>query len=668
MRIRHHLLIMLLICVAGGVASTFGLAQMYRRLDVQQHQVGADSLALSGLERLKDGVDRLLVTTDLAIGGGETYLLAGARKQVDQLLALTEALREEALLRGSQADLETLTGAFQSFISHIEGAGGSSDTEPNSLSNRLVEAYDADSMLIVEAVEEIAEVATQHSQATQKILQQNRAFAHRLVWGCTILYALLVAGAWQWTWVRVVKPLQGLTDAAHHAMIDDEPFVFADSGPRETRQLGRTVREFVNSLETKVAERTLELRNQTELLKKEIIEREKAQQEKQQAESRLRQAQKMEAIGTLAGGIAHDFNNILFAILGYARLALKGSQEDAPARRHVSKIVVAANRAKDLVGQILTFSRLSNQPAREVDVADIVNETLDLLRTSLPENIEIKQVIETKSSTILADPTGIHQVVMNLCTNAGHAMEWQRGVLEVGLANTEIETAQTFGAKRLEPGSYVTISIKDSGCGMDEALIERIFEPFFTTKGVGKGTGLGLAMVHGIVEEYDGLITIESEVGKGTCFHVFFPKVPDKSTQRAPAMETPQGRGEKILIVDDEECCVDMMRQSLEGLGYRVTGKTDGREALETFRAASQAFDLVVTDQMMPGMTGIQLAEAILDLRPDVPVLLCTGYSKEVLAPPGRKWGIADVIYKPVDVEAMGGRIRKLLDAKGALA
>lgn len=401
-----------------------------------------------------------------------------------------------------------------------------------------------------------------------------------------------------------------------------------------------------------------------ENLNREIVEREKAESDKEKLETQLRQAHKMEAIGTLAGGIAHDFNNILGSMIGYADLALQDIPEGSVPNDNLKQVLIAGLRAKDLVKQILTFSRPDEQQQRPEHISPIVDEALKLLRSSLPSTIEIRQNIEAASSVIMADSTQIHQILINLCTNATKAMEGMGGVLEVSLTDVDLESEVTYGSERLPSGQYVELIVKDTGRGMDGETMERIFEPFFTTRAVGEGTGMGLSAVHGIVKKHGGVIAVDSEPGKGTTFSMCFPRIGICVLEENSSLKAIGGQGEVILVVDDEEPLANMTKQMLERTGYKVVSKTSSTEAFETFRAEPDKFDLVITDHAMPGMTGKELARAILDIRPDVPIILCTGYAQEIDSQEAESMGIKGFIMKPVLREEIIRTIRNLLDRK----
>lgn len=381
-------------------------------------------------------------------------------------------------------------------------------------------------------------------------------------------------------------------------------------------------------------------------------------------ETQLRQVQKMEAIGTLAGGIAHDFNNILAAIMGYTEMALYDVPEGATGRRNLEQVIKAGYRGKELVKQIITFSRRSEQERRPMRVSPIVKEALKLLRASLPTTIDIHQSIKTQSGMVLADPTQIHQVLMNLCSNASYAMREKGGVLEVSLADVDVDSDGAAPYSGLNPGAYLKLTVSDTGHGMDRAIRERIFDPFFTTKRPGEGTGMGLAVVHGIVKSYGGVLVVDSELGKGSTFNVFFPRVEgDFLPEIDSVAPLPKGK-ERILFVDDEEDLVAMVQQMLEPLGYGVVTKTNSLEALEVFKAQPDQFALVITDQTMPHMTGADLAKELMCIRPDIPIILCTGFSEIINADEAKALGIREFVMKPFTTSEITETMRRVLESK----
>ncbi|ABC76091.1 response regulator [Syntrophus aciditrophicus] len=397
-----------------------------------------------------------------------------------------------------------------------------------------------------------------------------------------------------------------------------------------------------------------------------ISAQKQAEEERLALEKQLFRAQKMEAIGTLAGGIAHDFNNILGAIIGYAEITLHGLY-DSPWRPKLERIIRISERAKDLVQQILTFSRHSDHEHKPVQPALLIKESLKLLRSSLPATIEIRQDIAATKSTIMADPTRIHQIMMNLCTNAAHAMRETGGVLEVSLKNRDIGAAEIVPDFQLEPGSYVVLTIRDTGQGIPPDIQNRIFEPFFTTKSPGEGTGLGLSVVYGIVKKYNGMVTVDSVPRKGATFQVFLPRVDDNLTFIQEEEEILPCGSEHILFVDDETALVEMGQETLRTLGYRVTGICNSLEALETFRRTPSLFDLIITDMTMPQMTGTVLSRHLLQIRGDIPIILCTGYSEFITEKEAKELGIREFIMKPLFMKELATVIRRVLDSVPAV-
>ena len=377
----------------------------------------------------------------------------------------------------------------------------------------------------------------------------------------------------------------------------------------------------------------------------------------------LYQAQKMEAIGTLAGGIAHDFNNILSAIIGYTELSLSQVEKETGLYNNLREVIQAGGRAKDLVKQILTFSRQADQELKPVQVNLIIKEVLKFLRATMPTTIEIRQDIKS-NSLVMADPSQIHQVIMNLCTNAGHAMVEKGGVLEVKLTDVNLEPEAEADHSELKPGPYLELTISDTGHGIPPHFVDRIYDPFFTTKEVSKGTGMGLAVVHGIVRSCEGSITVSSKPGKSTIFKVYIPAVKNLSDSQA-GVEDPVPLGtERILLVDDELALVNLGQRTLESLGYKVTARTSSLEALELFRAKPDRFDLVITDMTMPNMAGDDLAQELMNISPDTPVILCTGYSERINREQAIAMGIRAFVSKPVLRKEIANIIRKVLDDK----
>ncbi|CCK80539.1 PAS domain-containing hybrid sensor histidine kinase/response regulator [Desulfobacula toluolica] len=391
--------------------------------------------------------------------------------------------------------------------------------------------------------------------------------------------------------------------------------------------------------------------------------------ERERLQAQLRQSQKMEAIGTLAGGIAHDFNNILFPILGHAEILLTDMPENSQFRESINEIHDSAKRAADLVKQILTFSRQESAELKSIKIQHIVKEVLKLLRSIIPSTIEIRQNIDNMCGAVKADPTQLHQIIMNLTTNAYHAMEKTGGVLTISLKRIESEDAGPINSGKQEnseikSGSYVCLTIKDTGVGIQQNIIEKIFDPFFTTKKKGKGTGLGLAIVHGIVTEMGGTVKVYSEPGKGTEFKAFFPeekKIFENRRIQIP-LSSIQGGTERILLVDDEAAIIAFEKKVLTRMGYQVTSLTSSVEALEVFRAAPNEFDLVISDVAMPILSGDRLASELIKIRPDIPILICTGFSETITQKNVEELGGKGLLMKPVGMKDLAQAIRNILD------
>jgi len=388
--------------------------------------------------------------------------------------------------------------------------------------------------------------------------------------------------------------------------------------------------------------------------------------DRKRLEAQLRQAQKMEAMGTLAGGIAHDFNNILSAIIGHAELLEDEVAAKSQAWAHLQEVLAAGGRAKELVRQILTFSRQSEQERRPVALHDIVVEAMRLLRASLPRTIEFRQQLEPGRALVLADPIQLHQILLNLCTNAEHAMRERGGLLAVQLKTVEVDAEFATGHPPLRPGSYAKLTVRDTGHGMTRQVRERIFDPFFTTKRPGEGTGMGLAVVHGIVVGYGGTIIVESAPGRGTRFDVYLPRCDAVEPLPIALEPTLRGQNERILLVEDEPSLVQLWTTMLEHLGYQVTACSNGLQALECFRAAPQSFDLVISDQTMPQLTGERLAREILCLRPHLPIILCTGFSHTLTEENAKALGIRAILQKPIGRQELYLTVQRVLAEKAA--
>jgi len=378
-------------------------------------------------------------------------------------------------------------------------------------------------------------------------------------------------------------------------------------------------------------------------------------------EIKLQQAHKMEAIGTLAGGIAHDFNNILSAILGYTELTLEDTKIGSRGENYLKEVLAATERARGLVKQILTFARQKNETLQPIQVTPIAKEVVKFLRSSIPTTIEIRSKIQS-DSLILSNSTQIHQMLMNLCTNAAHAMEEEGGVLSINIRNIQVRQAGERSGVDLIPGDYLQISVSDTGTGISPEIIDTIFEPYFTTKEVGKGTGMGLALVQGIVESSGGKIMVESKIGKGTLFSLYLPSTENQTANKVDKTEKLPTGSERILFVDDEAAIVKTGSQILEKLGYKVSSLTSSVEALALFKQTPNDFDLVITDMTMPHMAGDKLVMELQRIRPDIPIMVCTGYTNRMTEEAAVSLGINAFVYKPITKVDLARNVRKVMD------
>jgi signal transduction histidine kinase/ActR/RegA family two-component response regulator len=421
------------------------------------------------------------------------------------------------------------------------------------------------------------------------------------------------------------------------------------------------------SLEETVAIRTRDLQISNENLSKEIAAHKAAQQAKELLTHQLRQAQKMEAIGTMAGGIAHDFNNILGSIMGFTELALDDAVPGGDQHSNLNEVLTAGRRARDLVKQILAFSRRGEQSAHVVSLKQVAQEVHKLLRASLPASIDLELVIDAEPN-VLADDSQINQVLMNLAINASQALDDHKGKISIRLGQAALDQSFCDQHPGTAPGEYAMLMVKDNGSGIPDEIIERIFEPFFTTKSQGQGTGLGLSVVHGIVQSHSGAITVKSQLGKGTTFRIYIPLINDLAQEiNTEIPDLPQGR-ERILLIDDERALLQYGRQSLTRLGYKVETRDNSLEALEYFKAHHNELDLVITDLTMPHLSGDALAGEMRKLQPCMPIILCSGLDSTISPQMAKNIGLAAVIGKPVLKADFAGTIRRVLDGAAGRA
>lgn len=423
------------------------------------------------------------------------------------------------------------------------------------------------------------------------------------------------------------------------------------------KQTEAALAEIRNELEERVLHRTAQLSDAYDELQAEVEDHKKT-------EEALRQAHKMEAIGTLAGGIAHDFNNLLTAVMGFTEMVIEDLPDGGEEQKNLRHVLKSAHRGKDLIEQILAFSRKADYVRDSISLTPLIEETIQLLRASIPATIKIVFKRTATSDTILASPTEIQQVIMNLATNAALAMQDKGGTLEINLNDIDFQPDTSAFDLNIAPGEYIQLAFKDTGGGMTPEVMKRIFEPFFTTREVGKGTGMGLAVVYGIVTDLHGAITIESEPGVGSLFRIFFPKIKSDAKLESKKTDNSPGGSERVLFIDDEELLVEWGQAALTRLGYKVTSMSDSTEALKTFSTDPSQFDLVITDQTMPGLTGIQLARKFLVLRRDIPIILFTGHTEAVTPEEAKAAGIREFLRKPFGKQELAGAIRRALDNK----
>jgi signal transduction histidine kinase len=426
---------------------------------------------------------------------------------------------------------------------------------------------------------------------------------------------------------------------------------------RVTEPFGYIVKPF----EKETLHATIEMALYKRRMMKKVKE---AEEEKKRLMAYLEKAHRLESLGTLAGGIAHNFNNILSIILGFTELAMSDLPEDSPVYSNLENVLQGCFRARDAVKQIMLFSNPVSGKMGLVRIGLIVEESLKFLRSYMPENIEIRQNIAREPGAIMGDAAQIHQVFINLCTNAVNAMKEKGGLLEVTLEPVELEKTTAGYLHDLKPGNYTRLTVADTGCGMTPGTMERVFEPYFTTMGIGEGSGMGLAVVHGIVKNHGGAVTVQSEPGKGSTFQVYLPLSEaevESETHMKPSGLTPRGH-ERILFVDDEEGVVDMVKKMLEYLGYQVETKINSQEALETFKSQPDQFDLVITDMIMPNISGIKLTREIREINPAVSIIICTGFRENIAKEEIESLGIGAVMVKPIVMQEMAQIIRDVLD------
>ncbi|SHL45888.1 His Kinase A (phospho-acceptor) domain-containing protein [Desulfatibacillum alkenivorans DSM 16219] len=465
-----------------------------------------------------------------------------------------------------------------------------------------------------------------------------------------------------YSWQEIIERL-GRTDSL---LILKKPFDAAEvaqlaSALSEKWKLAKQASLKMVQLEGMVQERTQELAYANEALQHEIKER-------KSAETALRHAQKMEAIGTLAGGIAHDFNNILFGAMGFAEIALGDAEPGTRIHKSLDQIINAHKRAARLVDQILSFSRQIEHEPQVIHIHPVIKEALSLLRSTIPSTVEIRKEIDVQCGAVMADPTKIYQVIMNLCTNASHAMEDAAGVLEVTLKEVDVPEHEA-AFMQIPAGKYARLTVKDNGMGMDQETQNRVFEPYFTTKLDGHGNGLGLATTYGIVKHHKGAIQVDSRRGQGTTFNVFFPIVKEQAKVNLDdlVVAAPAAGDKHILVVDDEKPIILMEEATLVQWGYEVTSTTDSQEALRLFMENPHSYDAVVTDQTMPKLTGIDLAREMLKVRPDLPIILVTGYSAAVTRQKAPDLGLAAYLEKPVETMVLAQAVDQAISSRNAV-
>jgi signal transduction histidine kinase/ActR/RegA family two-component response regulator len=553
---------------------------------------------------------------------------------------------------------------------------------------RLVIAYKD----IEKRVEErTAELTKTNEQLRQEITQRKRAEEALRNSKATLELAQKMAGLGYWsynietempTWSREMyvvfgaDPEQGQPSYEDHKKTwHPDDWDMFDQAVQDAIQLGKTYNivirvifpdHSIHYVNTQGYPRYDEDGKITELYgtSQDITERMQKEEERKQLQEKLQQSQKMEAVGTLAGGIAHDFNNILAVILGNAELAADDIPPGNPAGKSLKAIHQASIRAKDMVQQLLAFSRKSDEETKLLNMTPIIKESLKMLRSAVPTSIEFKQHISGDACNILGDAAQINQIMMNLVTNASHAMSEEGGLLDVTIEKMILQEETPCFDFILSPGPHIRLKVRDTGKGIPPKILARIFDPYYTTKEVGKGTGMGLSVVHGIVKSHGGGILVESTLGEGTVFEIYFPALEEMSEKEKEPEGEIKGGSERILFVDDEESMVNLNRERLERLGYQVKSTTRPLQALEWFSADPDGFDVIITDMTMPRMTGDRLTKEILTIRPQMPVIICTGYSERMSEKRAETLGVRKYIEKPIALRNLASALREVLDEK----
>lgn len=527
-------------------------------------------------------------------------------------------------------------------------------TERKRMEEELRKSHDELELRVAERTAALARLAAALDSATESIFITDSLwqieYANPAFYDITGYTSDEVIGR-EMRFLRAEKEVSSVYDRSRQAAINGKPFAY-----RYTVRRKDGTAFPIESVKSAVKDALGETRNYV------IVWRDMSEQLR--LEEQLRQSHKMEAIGTLAGGIAHDFNNMLAVIIGNAELALDDVGEEGP-RQNLIQILNASKRSRDLIKQILTFSRRGGRQAKAVKIAPLLRETCDLLRASLPSSIHMELKVQAKTDiTLMADPSQIQQVVVNIANNAAYAMREDGGKLTIGLSSITIGS-DSVPDENMKPGHYVKLTIKDIGAGIAAEVKSRMFEPFFTTKEQGQGTGMGLAVVYGIVKSCGGAVEVDSEVGKGSKFTVLLPQADDSSPMEEEKEEASSSpRKEHILFVDDEPAVVEMIKKMLERMGCRVTALTDGSEALKVFMENPNSFDLIITDQTMPDMTGVALAQKVLAVRKDMSIILCTGYSEMVSPEKAQEIGIREFVMKPITKKDMAQAISRVSEQK----